>query len=218
MQGKSGLYFDTAGAYTSLSKERSAGRRVVGDSDYKRTELRLKQVNTILAVFGGLGVIASVYFGFSQLQRQSAAQTRAIEQQWNNTFYDERMKLYARATEAAGRIASLVRKESDQAEIDGAIIEFRTLFWGPMCITEGTDVESAMVKFNTGISSNAGASALEQLALRLAHVCKNETHAYYLTTDQPASRYGTNAEILSQMDDIIKKARETTKKTGSDAE
>jgi hypothetical protein len=173
------------------------------DTENRRSDFILKLANTFIAAFGALGVVASIFFGFSQLEQQSAAQTEAIKEQWNSTFYDERIKLYTRATEAAARIASLKHMNAPAKAIDTAIIEFRNLFWGPMCITEGPEVESAMVKFNIGLSKGANAEVLQQLALLLAHVCKNETYAYYLKTDEIASVYGSNREILTQMDDLI---------------
>jgi hypothetical protein len=181
----------------------------MNDIDYKEKEYRLKLVNTLFAILGAIGVIASIIIGFAQLNQATSAQTEAIEQQWNSSFYDERIRIYTRATEAAGEIASLVRmKESDTGnvpddEINSAIVDFRKLFWGPMCITEGEDVSKAMVKFNEGLDRKVDARTLEQLALRLAHICKNETYAYYLGMDSAVSRLGSNDRILFQMEDWL---------------
>ncbi|MBD3276640.1 MAG: hypothetical protein GF372_15095 [Candidatus Marinimicrobia bacterium] len=173
--------------------------------NHSTIDLRLKIINTILAAVGGVGVIASIWFGFAQLEQQSRAQTEAIRDQWRQTFYDQRMEIYQRATEGTGRIASLMRMNGPEQEIKRAIMEFRSLFWGPMAITEGADVENAMVYFNRGLTQNLPARDIEQLALYLAHVCRNEAYAYYniRRSDEPASRYGANEEILEMMEKVL---------------
>ena len=165
-------------------------------------------------------MLASIYFGFKGLQsqwetqnrnietqnRNIETQNRNIETQWRQEFYKERLRIYSRATEAAARIAAL-QQDADSTEANGkelarAIIEFKTLFWGPMCITEGAYVEDAMLKFNTGLGKGLAAPELKQLALYLAHVCRNEAHAEYKGKKTHASVYGTNTEILDKMDVI----------------
>ena len=184
---------------------------------HERADLRYKKLNTIIAAVGAFGVIVSILFGFSQLRSQSEAQTQAIRDQWGRKFYDEKIDLYTRATEVAARIAALRRSQSDEKTFEDALVEFRSLYWGPMCITEGEDVESAMVKFHEGVTADLPASALEQLALFLAHVCKNEAHALYLDkdkpTEEPPSRYGNNRQILERMDKIMKEGVESKKKS-----
>lgn len=178
-------------------------------SERQKADLRLKIINTILAAVGGIGVIASIWFGFAQLEQQSEAQTEAIRDQWRQTFYDQRMDIYQRATEVAARIASLMRVNGPEQEISRAVVEFRTLFWGPMAITEGADVENAMIYFNRGLSQRLPARDMEQLALYLAHVCRNEAYDYYKINRAagPASRYGTNEQILGEMKQILSRSK-----------
>jgi len=176
---------------------------LMDEADYRRREMRLKWINTVLAAFGGIGVVASIWFGLARLRHEWERQSRAIREQWRQTFYDERIAVYSRATETAGRIASLMSSGGTDEELSEAVVEFRTLFWGPMCITEGADVEKAMVKFNKGLNSNLSAAEMEQLALYLAHVCRNEAYNYYFEDKKAGSRYGPNEEVLSRMDAVI---------------
>lgn len=135
----------------------------------------------------------------------------ALREQWNKSFYDEKISIYSRATEAAGRIAALKHAGGSEEELRSALIEFRTLFWGPMCITEDPDVEEAMVKFHSGASTNIPTADFEQLALYLAHVCKNEAHSHYFNNEGPASTYGTNDKILEKMTKLIEKQQGSKK-------
>lgn len=161
-----------------------------------KTELRFKIINTGIATLGGLGMIVSIWFGFHQLSLDAESQRR-------QTFFDERMEVYSRATEAAAHIAALKRADDEHSQYSEAVIDFQTLFWGPMAITEGKEVEAAMFLFNEGIKNNLGAEALEQLALHLAHICRNEAHAHYFDEDAPASRYGSSEEILEKMEGYL---------------
>ena len=167
-------------------------------------ELRLKRINTWIAGVGALGVAASIWFGFRQLAAQAEAQTDAIRQQWATHFYDEKLSLYAKATETAAKIAALKSQGATDAEMQEIVTQFRILFWGPMCVTEGPDVEKAMVLFGAGLDSSIPAKDLQQLSLYLAHVCRNEAHALYVRDGKPASHYGANDKILPLMKALSK--------------
>ncbi len=162
-------------------------------------ELRLKRINTWIAAIGAIGVAATIWFGFRRLAVEAQAQTNAVQQQWATHFYDEKLSLYARATETAAKIAALKSKEAKDTDLQGAITEFRILFWGPMCVTEGQDVEKAMVYFAAALDSAASGKDLQQLSLFLAHVCRNEAHELYVRDGHAASHYGTNDTILERM-------------------
>lgn len=179
-------------------------------------ELRLKRIDTLISVIGAVGVIASICFGFSQLVTQSKAQakatddqTAAIKDQWSRRFYDEKLAVYSRATEAAAGVAALKSKGAPESQIEDAEMQFKILYWGPMCITEGNDVETAMVRFQQGVDAGASASQLEQLSLDLAHICRNEAHVLYNQEKGFDASYGSNTQILEKMNAIVRGARAT---------
>lgn len=187
----------------------------------RAADLRYKRWSVAISGLGVLGMLASIYFGFKGLQSQwetqnrnietqnryIETQNRNIENQWRQEFYKERLRIYSRATEAAARVAALSQDanstEANGKEFKRAVIEFNTLFWGPMCITEGEEVEEAMVRFAQGLTNKLPAEKLMQLALRLAHVCKNEAIREYTKGELPASVYGSNIQILRKMKEIL---------------
>jgi hypothetical protein len=172
-------------------------------------DLRLKRFNTLVATIGALGVIASIYFGFQQLASQSKEQTQAIEDQWQQKYYDETLSIYLRATETAARIASLESDGAPQSQIEDAKLQFKTLYWGPMCVAESDDVESAMILFQRGIDDGVKPEQLEQLSLLLAHVCSNEIHTLYHPKDAN-SHYGLNSKILEEMNTLAPDKQKNT--------
>jgi hypothetical protein len=195
------------------------------EEQHRMQELRLKRLNTLIAVIGAIGVIASIYFGFSQLVSQSKvqaqateAQTATIKDQWSRRFYDEKLAVYSRATEAAARLAALKSMGAPANQIEEAKMQFKVLFWGPMCITEDDDVESAMVLFQCGVDACATPKQVEDLSLFLAHLCKNEAHRLYLPSVHVASRYGSNPEILERMKKIISDAKCSQKQPCNDSD
>jgi hypothetical protein len=177
-------------------------------NEKRDVELELKRFDSFVGAFGAIGVVASIFFGFSQQTEATKSQTQATRDQWSQKFYEEKLAAYLRATEAAARIAALKTSSAEQSKVDEAILQFRVQYWGPMCITEGHDVEQAMVYFNDGIKRGLEAEGLEQLALYLAHVCKNEAHMLY-NLDRPGNSernsnpYYSTAQLLFEMKQIV---------------
>ncbi len=172
---------------------------MVDEEKHKKRELQLKYLSVLVAAIGTIGVIFSIINGLKD-------QTEAINSQWNQKFYEEKIGLYVRATELAGRIVSLksinIENPEMVTELQSTIVEFRSLFWGPMAIVEKPDVESAMVKFNKGLENSLSSEKLGQLVLRLSHICKNEVRVEFNTGGQQ-SRYGSNKDLLEEMDNIL---------------
>ncbi len=163
---------------------------------YRKRELQTKYLSIFVATIGALGVIISVITGLQ-------SQTDAINNQWNQKFYEEKIALYIRATELAGRIANLKENDMNVKRIlQATIVDFRSLYWGPMAIVEKPDVEAAMVNFNKGLKMDISVGKLKQLALYLSHVCKNEVNAEF-NTDIKQSRYGDNEDLLKRMREIL---------------
>jgi len=138
---------------------------------------------------------------------QLALQRQTLEDEWRQRFFDNQISIYRDVVETAGRIAVLSRNRDDprmKAELE----EFLTQFWGQMCIVEGSDVERAMILFKSGVEKQLPAEKIEQLALNLAHVCRNETNTrYFLTSDEISKRKssrGTNEQLLEKMKTLVK--------------
>ncbi len=172
------------------------------EEEYRRADIRAKNWQNVTAIVGAVAVVVSILIGLGQIVGQTKAQADAINNQWKQQFYEERLILYRRATEAAGRVAALKVAGAGGEEAESAWIEFRTLYWGPMGMTEGPDVERAMVFFNNAVEKDKDADTLQQLALRLAHVAKNETSSVYLGERGSVSHYGSNEAILAQMKEL----------------
>jgi len=171
----------------------------MNEDKYRAREARLKILNTMIAAIGTLAVIGSIWIGLKSVAASSQAQATAINDQWGQRFYDERLLIYARATEAASRIAALTTFGGSKLELKDARLEFQVLYWGPMCITEGVDMEAAMVIFGDALDKSMDGPTLEYLAQRLAHVARNEMHATFPGVDSSVSKFGDSEEILRDM-------------------
>jgi hypothetical protein len=85
------------------------------------------------------------------IARQAAdtAQTRLIEAQ--KPFLDKQLELYARASKAAGILASLDKDGPDKSTWMTAKREFLSLFWGELPTVENSAVETAMVNLRDAV-------------------------------------------------------------------
>ena len=164
------------------------------EETYRKIDTNIKYASIVLSVVGALGIIISIYTGLK-------SQTNAINNQWGQMFYDEKMSQYIKVTESAARIAVL-KKHKKTEELEKEIITFRTHFWGPMGIVEGDEVEKAMVTFNKGIDT-VGDDSLETMAIYLAHICRNEARRIFLHNEGTSSHYGTSEELLILMKTLL---------------
>lgn len=185
----------------------------MNDKTPTEKELTLKQINTGIAAVGAAGVIASIWFGIREIRSQAQAQlqatnaqTQSIEEQWAHRFFDEKLAIYTRATEAAARLAT---SKASGAPIAEHISQFQTLYWGPMCITEGDDVQEAMVLFLRATQTNATSQQLQTLSRDLARICRNEARTHYLRKAGLPKETERSDYILEGMRKIVKDASQT---------
>lgn len=157
----------------------------------------LEIIGLIISFFGMVGVILSVLYGFKQ-------QKNAINNQWGQEFYKQRMSIYLKASDAASRIAYLREDKSDSVELKERILEFQTLFGGPMVILEGSEVAQAMIYYKEGLDSGVSVNRLKSLALLLSHVLKNDSRELFLEVlPDPTAKYGDNDQLLARMRSIL---------------
>lgn len=111
-------------------------------------DLLIKAVGALLVILGGLA-------SFRQYRRQK--------------LFEKELELYARASEAASRIANAAKQ---QKKDEAAEKEFWDLYWGPLCIVESPKVEEAMVLFGTALETGEEAYELRSLSYALAHAAR----------------------------------------------
>lgn len=152
-------------------------------------------VSIAVSGLGFIGVILTIIFTMK-------AQTKAIENQWYQEFYKQRMSVYLKASKAASMIAYLKDSKHDAKLLKENILEFQTLYGGQMAVLEKKEVEKAMVRFKKGLDNNISNDSLKDLALYLSHVLRNES-SYDYEFKNVVSTYGNNTHLLKLMDDII---------------
>ncbi|MEM9022406.1 MAG: hypothetical protein AAGB22_01600 [Bacteroidota bacterium] len=151
-----------------------------------------RKFEVVINALGVLLVAGTIYFGLR-------SQSEAINNQWGQEFYKQKMQVYLQAAEVTSQIAYLKAQDTLQAALDEKIMAFNTLYFGPMAIMEESSVEAAMVMYKRALDEDLPADVLEQLALYLSHVLRNDSRAMYLQETQPSSPYGTNEELLEAM-------------------
>lgn len=114
-------------------------------------------------------------------------------------FLHRQLDLCLKASEMAARLAIV----TDKGDWERARIEFLTLYWGPLGVVEDVRVSGetnnaplllnrrprtvvdAMVEFRSELEKGRGTplprSELEQLALSVAHACRDSTTAHWET-------------------------------------
>ena len=158
-------------------------------------EITIKIINLIVSVLGVIGVITSIYFGLK-------SKTNAINNQWWQEFYKQKMNVYLRASEVASKIAYLKLNNIESTELSERILEFNTLYGGPMAIMEETEVEAAMVIYRKALKKDLSPEKLIDLALYLSHVLRNESRSTFLD-EEANSHYGSNDKIIATMKNIL---------------
>jgi len=128
-----------------------------------------------LKLIGELLVAAGLIFGALKF---SIENKRAFRKQ----FFEKQLAVYMEAVKAASIIATFPK---DDPKTANAIADFKTLYWGQMCIIEDKEVESRMYQFNEvlklyeltkdGRQLSLVQTNLEQSALVLAHTCRNSS-------------------------------------------
>ena len=176
----------------------------------------MRILSTSASILVAVAVVIGIWFGYRELSaltsqlelqtEQTMLQRQTLEDEWRQKFFDNQIEIYRELADVVGKIAVL-RNDVDDPEFANQTRQFLALFWGKMCIVEGSDVERAMIQFKRGIDQKLAADELEQLALSLVHVCRNETNERYFLTDaerkqRESKLFGSNNEILKKMEKL----------------
>lgn len=120
----------------------------------------------ILSLLGAVITFAWGVFQYIQTQNQQS-QTRRIEA--TKPFLERQLALYTEATQLASTIATTADTKKKEQSLD----RFWSIYWGELALVEDAFVEGAMVKFGEALRSKASDDEVKQLALGLAHACRN---------------------------------------------
>lgn len=143
----------------------------------------LPLITAVLAVAGfWVGLIQySRQQAEADQERSSALDRRSEEfrREAAKPFWDSQLRLYLRASEAAGTIAT----SSDPDVVSRAETDFWVLYWGPLAIVEDVgmekqpiaEVEAAMVQFGRYLATgpnDRSRERMQSLSLALAHAMR----------------------------------------------
>lgn len=146
-----------------------------------RFESGLKLLSPLLAVaafFWGIYTYrdtAQQQLARAEADARRTAETRRIEA--TRPYLDKQLALYIEATKVTATIAT----STDSEEIEKATKRFKELYWGELALVERNDVARAMVSFREALDAKKGQDTLAQLALSLAHTCRDELAASWGT-------------------------------------
>ena len=117
----------------------------MADDQQRAKDFPPKRTNTWIVALGLVCVAASIFYGTRQYELHNKeqvdaidAQTAVLKNQLLQKFYEERLADYARVTEAASKIAAGKSTGATEAQLQQAVMEFKTQVWGPVSITGGT--------------------------------------------------------------------------------
>jgi hypothetical protein len=110
-------------------------------------------------VMGAL--VAAFTLAFGVLQYLNTQQIEA-----SKPFLQQKLKWCEEATETAAAIAVSVQP--------GKKDQFWQMYWGVMGMVENENVTDAMIAFGKALKSDADQATLSQLALGIAHKCRDE--------------------------------------------
>lgn len=111
----------------------------------------------------------------AEAEAQQTAETRRIEA--TRPYLNRQLELYIEAT----RVTATIATSTDSEEIETAKKRFEELFWGELALVERDEVALAMVSFREALDAHEGQDTLAQLALSLAHTCRDELAASWGT-------------------------------------
>jgi len=145
-------------------------------SDYERSkfEVTLKILSPILAI---AVFVWGIYTYLDTSEKQLAAQiaeaernaaTRRIEA--TMPYLEKQLDLYTEATQ----VTAIIATSKVQEEIRIAIKRFNELYWGELAMVERDEVAKAMIAFRNALDNGKEQKELANLALKLAHACRDE--------------------------------------------
>lgn len=133
------------------------------------------EIKDWISLSGQLLVFAGLVFTILKFSREK-------KREFQKRFFEEQLRTY---TEAVNCTATITLYNKTDAAYTQAVMDFKRLFWGKMCIVEDKEVEAKMCAFNKLLDqydrekdperSSSIRGALLQAGLVLAHACRNSS-------------------------------------------
>ena len=131
---------------------------------------------TIGLLFGGVYSLVEYWDGRERALLEQEQQRVVLQSQNEATrlaareaFANKHLETCSEAARLAATIATSTGKERTTATQS-----FLVLYWGPLGVVEGSDVEASMVQFGNCLDERCAESQLRKLSLDLAHACRKE--------------------------------------------
>ena len=133
----------------------------------------MPNIETTVKIVSTLVAVATFAWGVIQFTASQAqqAETRRIEA--TKPFLERQLAMYTEAT----RLASTIATTSDEKKKAEALDRYWSLYWGELALVEDARVEGAMVKFGEALNAKADPEKIRNLALALAHTCRDSLAA-----------------------------------------
>jgi hypothetical protein len=152
-------------------------RQGASSDELTQTRSKRESTETLLKSVGALVAVGSLFWGVTTflITSRHQSETRLLEAR--KPFLDRQLTLYTEATQTAAILAT----SENPVELEKARRTFWELYWGNLAMVENgglvrseENVEAAMVKFGACLSRHCKQDPdLQQLALRLAHACRD---------------------------------------------
>jgi hypothetical protein len=133
-------------------------------------------VTTVGLLFGGVYSLMEYWDGRERTLHEQEQQRVALSSQNEATrlaaqqaFATKHLETCSEAARLAATIATSTGNERAMA-----LQNFLVLYWGPLAVVEGSDVEGTMVQLGKCLADKCPDSQLRQLSLDLAHACRKE--------------------------------------------
>jgi len=169
----------------STTKKKSVPEKDGVPAKKDSTESILKWISALVAL-GGLIWAATSFLITIRIE----AETRQFEAR--QPFLQKQLELYTEATNNA----SIIATSSDPKALNTARQRFMELYWGELALVENggllsneDSVENAVAKFKQCLDSNCSQDELQQLALKLAHACRDSLAISWNVQDWKAPVY-----------------------------
>ena len=145
-----------------------------------RREYNLKRITIIVSV---LSVNLSLWGLYDQRRREAEQFERQRKKEIQNTFSQQRTRVYMETTKALGSLASA----PDEKAFREAAHRFWIQYWGEMCAVEDRQIETKMVEIGrlVGTATDGGhpwrdvQTALQGRAVQLANLIKSYIRGEY---------------------------------------
>ena len=133
-------------------------------------------VTTVGLLFGGVYSLIEYWDGREREIREQEQQRVVLSSQNEATRLAARQAFANKHLETcaeAARLAATIATSTGTARA-AATQSFLVLYWGPLAVVEGSEVEGRMVELGNCLADKCADDQLRRLSLDLAHACRKE--------------------------------------------